>query len=328
MTVRARSPFLVFFLSFLLVASLGFAANDNVHPGHQPDGTFVAPDGTVYVSQRAFVEAGRVCASRDSGIDHRDVALARSADNGKGKPGSGGGTDPAPSLPSGSVNIPVYFHIVEDTDGDGQFPSDWLDAQIDVLNLAYAGAGPGGSGANTAYRFTIAGVTGPHVNASWYNAAPGTAAEVNMKNTLRVGTAGTLNVYTTSGGGYLGWATFPTDYTSNPKYDGVVIAWDSMPGSSFAPYNEGDTLTHEAGHWLGLDHTFYGGCSGSGDFVFDTPAERSSAWGCPAGRDTCKSQAGLDPIENFMDYTDDSCMYKFSTGQSGRMDTFWTGYRD
>jgi hypothetical protein len=224
-----------------------------------------------------------------------------------------------------TVTINVYFHVISSTSGEGNISDAMIADQIRVLNDAYSGVT---GGANTRFRFQLAGTTRT-ANNTWFAAGPNTTAETQMKNALRVGGAADLNFYTNDGGGLLGWATFPSSYSSAPKKDGVVCLYSSLPGGGAAPYDEGDTGTHEVGHWLGLYHTFQGGCSNSGDLVADTPAERSAAYGCPNGRDTCsgKKYPGIDPIENFMDYTDDYCMYKFTTGQADRASSLSATYR-
>lgn len=297
------------------------------------DGSFEAPDGSVFTSQRAFIEAGRRCfetSEDDDGTTPPDSPTPRDL-GGRGiRPVTSEAGRLADTFAATAIQIPVYFHVIQSTAGKsgiGYVPDRWIRDQIDVLNNAYAGQGPDGTGANTSFRFYLAASADYTVNATWYNAGPGTTAERNMKTALRIGSAEALNIYTNSGAGYLGWATFPSSYQSQPKLDGVVCYWASLPGSDYTPYNLGDTATHEVGHWLGLYHTFQGGCNGQGDSVTDTAAERSPAFGCPAGRDTCKRDASPDPITNFMDYTDDECMFMFTAGQSSRMDSQWATYR-
>ena len=305
-------------------------------PGSQSavraDGKVVAPDGVVFESHKDFLDAGRKCKTRhadDIEIEqvNKQIAKTRAA-NGGGQGGDSSTSTDGARL--ATVTISVYFHVVSTTTGTGNIPDSRLDAQIAAMNEHYAGLDTPsyrGAAADMSFRFVNAGVT-RHANDSWYNAGLGSAAEAEMKNALRQGTADDLNFYTTGGGGYLGWATFPNEYATRPKMDGVICYWATLPGSNYAPYNEGDTGTHEVGHWLGLYHTFQGGCQGSGDGVSDTPAERTNVFGCPTNNiDTCKSLAGLDPYENFMDYTDDPCMYKFSLGQSDRADSMWLTYR-
>ncbi len=100
----------------------------------------------------------------------------------------------------------------------------------------------------------------------------------------------------------------------------------SPVSSGSTTFSLGKTATHEAGHWLGLLHTFQGGCNDKGDYVADTPDERYPASGCPVGLDTCPAP-GTDPVRNYMDYSYDSCYDQFTAGQADRMQDFYSYFR-
>lgn len=223
-----------------------------------------------------------------------------------------------------AASIPVAFHVIsaDSSLSGGNIPDSQIASQISVLNQAYASAG---------ITWVLSSTTRT-TNSTWFNnVGPDSSYQTTMKNALRTGGSNTLNVYTVgfksgSGAGLLGYATFPSSYSSAPKDDGVVMLFSSVPGGSTTNYNLGHTLTHEAGHWVGLYHTFQGGCASPGDSVDDTPPESSPASGCPSSRDTC-SGGGVDPIHNFMDYSYDTCMTQFTTGQVTRMRSQLATYR-
>ncbi|MFC4020930.1 zinc metalloprotease [Micromonospora sp. GCM10011542] len=234
----------------------------------------------------------------------------------------------APRLANGSVTVPTVFHMVSDHALTAAETARWntlIAAQMTVLNDSFAGR-TAANASNTPFRFDLVDTTWT-VNSAWYTVEPG-KNERDMKKALYTGDSRTLNVYAANiGGGLLGWAYFPKGYNNGRDYiDGVVMLDESMPGGTAGKYSLGDTLTHEVGHWLMLEHTFAHGCSASGDFVADTPREAAPQFNCPIGADTCTAP-GLDPIHNFMDYTQDSCMNMFTAGQADRMSDAWVAFR-
>lgn len=222
---------------------------------------------------------------------------------------------------AGRLTMPVRLHVI--TDGrSGRLSPSAIAAQLGALNAAYGGS-TGGADTGVSFRLVAADTT---VNARWFTWPYQFRAQLGQR--LRQGGPGTLNLFTAAvGAQMLGFSSFPQSYRTQPEQDGVVVDYRTLPGGQFEHFNRGYTAVHETGHWLGLFHTFENGCRPPGDGVDDTPYEAVPTQGCPTFKDTCPDPPRPDPIHNFMDYGNDTCMREFTPGQGLRIRAMWAAYR-
>ncbi len=254
------------------------------------------------------------------------------------------------------VTIPIIFHIFTDGTGAENIPQSVCQDQVDQLNLDFrdlAGS-PFAVAADCEVEFCLAitdplgGILAePGVNRiTTYGDGPFTQAD--FQNTLKPATQWNpddyFNVWVADlSGGLLGYAQFPSSSGlpgmpgsgGAANTDGCVILYSSLgsvanpQGSPAAPFNKGRTLTHEAGHWLGLRHIWGDGNCTVDDFCDDTPISDGSNFGCPTTNSCTDSYTPASPwwptadpddmVENYMDYSDDACMNTFTNDQKTRV---------
>ncbi|NIM82078.1 MAG: hypothetical protein GTO20_25090 [Candidatus Aminicenantes bacterium] len=221
--------------------------------------------------------------------------------------------------------IPIVFHIIHKTDGTRNIPDQRIHRQVQVLNQDFAATmgSLGEKGYNTKIQFELVQITRT-ANDQWHN----DQNEVQYKHALGWDQQRYLNVYVNTASGYLGYSYLPQE-DSGDVYDGVVMNYEAVGGrdSGNAPFDQGRTLVHEIGHYLGLLHTFEGyGCYEgyeAGDLIADTHSENAEHYGCTQTY-TCGTP---DDIHNYMNYTDDSCMYEFTAEQANRLVCCLVNYR-
>jgi len=229
-------------------------------------------------------------------------------------------------LVNGKIQIPVVVNVLYRTSAENISPAQ-IQSQINVLNKDFSATNSDYNKTST-YNSVKSGdigiefvldqvITKSTTKRSW---------QLNdaMKKISQGGISPTssttkLNIWVCNlTSGYLGYAQFPGGSSAT---DGVVIDNNAFgtTGSATAPFDLGRTATHEVGHWMNLRH-IWGDATCGNDQVGDTPVHNTANYGCPAAghRSTC-SGTPIEMTMNYMDYTDDACMYMFSAGQKTRM---------
>ncbi len=241
-----------------------------------------------------------------------------------------------------TIILPVVVHVLY-TSSTNNISDAQIASQMEVLNQDFRRTNPDADNtwsqaADTEIEFqlvtvdpsgnTTTGITRTQVSTSTW------LTDDSMKSSSQGGvdpwdTSEYLNMWivdnltTTQGGTILGYAQFPGGAAST---DGVVMAdqYFGTTGTASAPFDGGRTTTHEVGHYLNLRHIWGDGNSSLGngcsvdDFVSDTPNAYEANYGCATGNTSCDS---VDMVQNYMDYSDDSCMNLFTEGQKDRMRT-------
>lgn len=231
-----------------------------------------------------------------------------------------------------TITIPVVVHVLYRNSTENISVAQ-IQSQLDVLNEDFRRTNPDADNtwsqaADTEIQFCLVTVD-PNGNATtgitrkqvtrqdW-----GTSDDMKRSSTGGVdpwNTSEYLNMWivpkmTSGGNTILGYAQFPGGSAAT---DGVVMAYNyfGRVGNVSPPFDEGRTTTHEVGHYFNLRH-IWGDANCGNDFVSDTPAHQTANYGCPIGQSSCGS---TDMPQNYMDYTDDSCMNLFTQGQKNRM---------
>jgi len=234
------------------------------------------------------------------------------------------------------ITIPVVVHIIYSNTTENISDAQ-IQSQIDVLNEDFRRTNSDADNtwsqaADTQIEFALATVDPNGNTTTGITRKSSSVSAWEANDSMKYSSQGGVDAWDTTEylnmwvcpleSGLLGYAQFPG---GNASTDGVAMApqyfGSSDKGSGFylsAPFDKGRTTTHEVGHFLNLRHIWGDGDCSYDDFVDDTPSSDDANYGCSTGHTSCGS---LDMVQNYMDYSDDSCMNLFTEGQTSRMRT-------
>lgn len=244
------------------------------------------------------------------------------------------------------INIPVVVHILYNTSGQNISDAQ-IQSQLNTLTQDFRKLNSDWSNTPSTFTSVVADCEINFCLASTSPTGTSTTGIIRRSTTVTSFSSNDAMKYTSQGGsdawpagqylnlwvcnlggGLLGYAQFPGGAAAT---DGVVINYTAFgsTGTAQSPYNKGRTATHEVGHWLNLRHIWGDATCGS-DLVTDTPVHNTSNGGCPSHPKTNTCGTSAEMFMNYMDYTNDACMYMFSAGQKARMQALFVtgGFRE
>lgn|GEM_PF-1843110 len=201
---------------------------------------------------------------------------------------------------SAAIQVPVYVHILQDSSGANPVTESIITKAISRLNSGFSKAG---------FAFNLQSIDSI-TNDSW--AYPSISDLDSISSQLNVPDRQGVNIYITYLEDLCGISDLPYSESSS---EAMFLDYRCVPGGSES--DSYDTIIHEMGHFMGLFHTFApepNGCKGKGDYISDTPYQKVEHYQCKR-YDTCPTKRGLDPTNNFMDYTSDDCKHRFTPQQ-------------
>lgn len=235
-------------------------------------------------------------------------------------------------LPDSIIEIPVVVNVIYRTTAENISLAQ-IQSQIDVLNEDFSATNTDYSNIPVLFQGVGSGSTGVRFVLDTVIRKSSTKTSWTTNNAMKNTSTGGINatspttklnlwvvnkIYNSSGNIVLGYGQFPGGASAT---DGVVIGYKYLgrTGTVVAPFDKGRTATHEVGHWMNLRH-IWGDATCGNDQVGDTPQHNTANYGCPSsGHTSTCSGAPVEMTMNYMDYTDDACMYMFSSGQKDRM---------